>query len=404
LELTERLDLRGGHPCWEDPAADKLPSVALPERVDVAIVGAGIMGAMLAERLTRDGLEVALVDRRAPAQGSTAASTALILWAADVPLTQLSARIGADDAARMWRRVHRAVQTLDELVADQALDCRWRSRPELYLAGTLLDQAGLLEEADLRRAAGLRSTPLEAAALAERFGLPPRAALLSHDTFGVDPVALTLALLGAALRRGATLSAGHEVVGLDQRARSVILHCQNGSQVEADRVILATGYEAARWYLPPAFELHSSFAIATAPGTAPAWREKAMLWEASDPYLYARGTVDGRIVIGGEDEDLVDPSARDRLIAPKRAILEHKGAALLGLDRLQADCAWAATFGASPDGMPAIGKAANADNIWIAYGFGGNGISFASLAAELIAAEFAGTPDQDAALFDPYRF
>lgn len=42
--------------------------------------------------------------------------------------------------------------------------------------------------------------------------------------------------------------------------------------------------------------------------------------------------------------------------------------------------------------------------LWLASGFGGNGVSFAALATELIAADLDGTPDPDAACFDPYRF
>jgi glycine/D-amino acid oxidase-like deaminating enzyme len=402
LVLTERLDLRGGHPCW-DETADAETTIPLPDKAEIAIVGAGIMGAMLAERLTRDGRQVALIDRRPPAQGSTAASTALVMWAADMPLIELGSRIGAADAALAWKRVHRAVLSLAETIDREGLDCRWRSRPELYLAANRLDADGLRTEAEARRAAGLASTFLDPAALAERFGLPPRAALVSADAFSVDPVDLTLALLRVAQRRGATLSHA-EVESLERHEGGIDLDCGDQGRLRAATVILATGYECARWYLPASFKLGSSFAIATAPGVAPTWREKAMLWEAGDPYLYARGTVDGRIIVGGEDEAMVDPAARDRMLETKRGILEAKGAALLGLPDLQADCAWSATFGSSPDGLPAIGRAANADHLWVSYGFGGNGITFASLAADLIADDLAGRPQAEAGLFAPYRF
>ena len=71
---------------------------------------------------------------------------------------------------------------------------------------------------------------------------------------------------------------------------------------------------------------------------------------------------------------------------------------------ISADCAWAATFGSSPDGLPAIGAAANFPNVWLAAGFGGNGISFASLGARLLAAELAGRPLEVAPSFSPLRF
>lgn len=65
---------------------------------------------------------------------------------------------------------------------------------------------------------------------------------------------------------------------------------------------------------------------------------------------------------------------------------------------------WAAMFGKSPDGLPAIGRAANSERLWLASGFGGNGVSFAALAAEIVAGALTGSPDADAACFDPYRF
>ena len=140
MSLTPRLDLRGGRPCWRPADADPGASDESADGVfDVAIVGAGIMGAMLAERLTRDGLSLAILDRRAPSLGATSASTALVMWAADTPLTQLAAQIGWAPAIRRWRGVKAAVQALSSDIEALRIDCGWRERPELYLAGDLLD-------------------------------------------------------------------------------------------------------------------------------------------------------------------------------------------------------------------------------------------------------------------------
>ncbi|WP_309646739.1 FAD-dependent oxidoreductase, partial [Phenylobacterium sp.] len=82
MTLTETLDLRGGRTCWRADDSNPLVSDPLPGApVDVAIVGAGVMGAMLADRLSAAGRSVALLDRRPPAHGATAASTALVMWA-----------------------------------------------------------------------------------------------------------------------------------------------------------------------------------------------------------------------------------------------------------------------------------------------------------------------------------
>lgn len=405
MSLTEHLDLRGGRVCWPESDHDSPPSDPLPSgAVDIAIVGAGVMGAMLAERLTAAGRSVALLDRRPPARGSTAASTALVMWAADTPLTTLGETWGAAEAARRWRRVHMAVLELSGRIESLGLDCGWMARPELYLAGDRLDAQGLQREQAARAAAGLPSAILGAAEVASRFGLPPRPALVSGDAFEVDPVALTRGLLAASAKRGATLTWPVDVVSISPSVDGVRLTTAAGATLDAGQAIVATGYEAARAYLPPAFRLGSSFAIATAPGAGPCWHGDALIWESSDPYLYARGTADGRIIVGGEDEDFADPARRDALLEEKRRTLEHHGAKMLGVATLQADCAWAATFGNSPDGLPAIGRVRGHQNLWLAAGFGGNGVTFASLAASLITAAIAGEPDPDETCFSPDRF
>jgi glycine/D-amino acid oxidase-like deaminating enzyme len=211
-------------------------------------------------------------------------------------------------------------------------------------------------------------------------------------------------LLDVAKSRGAALCYPHDVVALEQRPGGIDLVLADGVRLAAGAVILAGGYERARMFLPADFSLLSSFAFASPPGLAPLWRENAMIWEASDPYLYVRTTADGRILAGGEDEDFHDPVRRNSLIAAKAGTISAKLQVMLGSGEIAVDRAWAATFGASPDGLPAIGRAANAEHLWIAAGFGGNGIAFAGLASEILSAGLSGKSDQDSARFDPYRF
>jgi glycine/D-amino acid oxidase-like deaminating enzyme len=405
MPLTETRNLRGGTSCWQPEGHQAVVSDAFPDHdVDIAIVGAGVMGVMLAERLTATGRSVALFDRRPPGHGSTAASTALAMWAADVPLTHLASRIGEDEAARRWRRVHAAVRALAERIDRLSIDAARVDRPELYLAGTLLDETALAVEGEARRAAGLPSTFLDGDAVASRFGLPARAALLSEGGYEVDPVRLTLSLLARARKHGATVTYPVDIIAIEQSDAGNILLTAEGGSVTARDVILATGYERARLFLPEAFSVNSSYAIATPPGTAPLWRENAMIWEASSPYIYARATFDGRVIAGGEDESFEDGARRDALIGVKRGTLQAKLGKIIGRDDVPVDCAWGAAFGSSPDGLPAIGRAANHEGIWLASGFGGNGVTFAALATELATAELDGHSDPDAACFDPYRF
>lgn len=402
MDLTEHHDLRGGSTPWDDgsydtPASDHLPTTT----VDVAICGAGITGAALAERLSAAGLSVAMLDRRPPGRGSTAASTALILWEADVPLTHLAKKIGEREAVRRWKAVHRASATLWHTIERCGIKSERTASPSLYIAGNILNPEALQTEAELRVRHGFPSAFLPADAAAERFGIAPRAAIISADSFELNPLQLTLALLAVARQRGVTISFPVDVTSLRDDSEGILLTSGQG-ELRARHVILATGYERST-FLPADFSLSASYAIATPSGKAPLWKENAMIWEASEGYLYTRSDRDGRIIAGGGDESFLDARSRDARIAEKANALAANLQNLVGAAIKPEEC-WAAIFGSSPDGLPAIGRASGYERLWLANGFGGNGITFAMLAAGLLTAELTGKPDPDFPCFDPYHF
>lgn len=304
--LTEGHDLRTGEVPWREADWTFRRSDAFPRGVDIAILGSGIMGAILAERLCDGNRSVALFDRRPPGCGSTAASTAQIMWAMDVPMVHLANRVGEAEAARRWKRVHRAVRDLATRLDDLGINAAKIERPTLYLAGSTLDAAGLVDEATMHVRHGLPSRILNAGQVTERFGITPRAAILSEGNFEIDPVRTCHALLERAAERGATLTYPVDIVALHPEEGAVVLEDADGRTCRAGNVIIATGYERATLFLPSAFSLLSTFAIATLPDVAPLWRENAMIWEASDPYLYIRTDRAGRVIAGGEDIEQAD--------------------------------------------------------------------------------------------------
>ena len=110
---TIKRKLRTGISVWQGRPVRGVPTSVLRRDLstDVLVVGAGVVsGALMAEALAADGHSVAIVDRRGPFQGSTAASTALVQYQIDVPLILLAGKLGDVDAIRAWRRSHQAVQ------------------------------------------------------------------------------------------------------------------------------------------------------------------------------------------------------------------------------------------------------------------------------------------------------
>jgi glycine/D-amino acid oxidase-like deaminating enzyme len=143
----------------------------------------------------------------------------------------------------------------------------------------------------------------------------------------------------------------------------------------------------------------STWAIATRPQPRRLWPERCFIWEAADPYLYVRVGPEGRVICGGEDEPFADEAARNALLAAKTATLERRLHALLPRLDARAVDAWCGSFGASATGLPSIGPLPRMRHCYAVLGYGGNGITFAALAAQVLRAQIAGAGDPDADLF-----
>lgn len=391
-DSTVQADLRGGSPPWS--AGFRRPVRLRLERdmrCDILIVGAGITGSLAAEHLTALGHKVCVIDRERPGFGSTAASTAMLQWEIDCPLSELTGFYGFERAANIYRRSLQAVTGLKSLAATLGLKCDFRERSSLYIAAGDTGARALLAEHGLRQRAGLPGVFLDYLTLVKEFGFDREAAIVSPGSADADPLRLSHALIETAVARGAVVFDA-DAVSYDSGASGVTVGLDNGCSIEARQVILATGYVMPGFVKTDLHQTASSWAIATPPQAADAlWRDGVLLWEASDDYLYARTTADNRIVIGGEDDDAItEPAQRDALMAGKSAVILAKLKALWPAANATADFVWSGAFGQTKDGLPLIGQAPGHPKLFVAYGYGGNGITFSFLASRLIGRMIAG--------------
>lgn len=146
--------------------------------------------------------------------------------------------------------------------------------------------------------------------------------------------------------------------------------------------------------------LHSTFALASEPVAELAgWPDGCIIWETARPYVYLRTTADKRVLMGGYDEPFRDPEARDRLIGEKTAALARRLRRMFPRIPLEIAGAWAGTFADTGDGLPFIGRHPERSNVWLALGYGGNGITFSAIAADVVRDGILGRANPDAELF-----
>ena len=186
----------------------------------------------------------------------------------------------------------------------------------------------------------------------------------------------------------------------ETRRDGVRIHTDRGGVVRARQLVFATGYESQEFLPKKVVKLNSSFALASEPlDPEQLWEAHSLIWECGNPYLYLRTTDDHRIIVGGEDESFRDPVKRDALIASKTKTLLRKFKRLFPRIPLEVSFAWAGTFGETEDGLPYIGKHRAFPHAWFALGYGGNGITYSALAAEIIRDALLGRPNPYADLF-----
>ena len=101
-------------------------------------------------------------------------------------------------------------------------------------------------------------------------------------------------------------------------------------------------------------------------------------------YIYLRTTADGRILIGGGDEEFRDPKKRDSLLARKENKLLKDFLKIKPDQDFYVDFTWAGTFGETKDGLPYIGEHKEFKDSYFVLGFGGNGITFSVTGMEMV--------------------
>jgi glycine/D-amino acid oxidase-like deaminating enzyme len=396
------LRLRSSSPFWpiKDGVVSNYPPVKNDLSCEVAVVGGGLCGAMVAHHLGEAGIHTVLVDKREIGLGSTAASTALLLYEVDMHLSDLIRLRGEDEAVRSYKACLESVLEAENIA--RTLGSGFENKKSLYFASTKSDVAGLQREYETRRKHGFDVDYLDSSDITKEFSFERPAALLSGREGQVDPFLLTRSLLDSERSRGNVEPFDMtEVVTFQPSERGVLLGTDRGFRIVARKVVFATGFETVRFLKRKVVKLKSSFAIATEPiPEFVGWGfDRCLIWETARPYLYLRTTRDGRIIAGGEDEDFVNPARRDRMISRKANRLLSRVKTMFPRMDIEAAYAWAGTFGETDDSLPYIGELPEFPNAYFALCYGANGTNFAVLAANIIRDLYLGRSNPNANLF-----
>lgn len=382
---------------------------------EVAVVGAGIIGASCAWHLAAAGLRTVLLDASGPAAGSSGACDGYV-----------SVSTKTSPAALDLAAASRALYP--ELVA------RLPGRVEFEVCGGLLlieeeaDEPAVAAHAEAVRQRGLDVRLIGGADLAVlEPGLAPwvRGAAHAPGEAKVNPYAMTLALVAGAQALGARTAWPARVTTVERTGPRIARLLTTAGEVRAEQYVYAAGAASAALgtlaglrlpVAPRRGELVVTERTAAAPRrvlvsgrylAAKARPEAATLAEDDEARLgygfVAETTATGQCVLGSTRVF----AGFERTVSPEGLATVVAGAlrrypALAGTRVLRA---FAGLRPFVPDQKPLIGRSRILDNLIVATGHEGDGITLAPVTGRAVAALATGRrPEIDLSPFDPDRF
>ncbi|WP_037305260.1 NAD(P)/FAD-dependent oxidoreductase [Amycolatopsis orientalis] len=368
-------------------------------RTRVVVLGAGIIGAACARELSRAGFDVVVVDRGHPAGGTTSHGEGNVLVSDKGPGAELEL---AKLSALLWPRVVAEIADED---ASAASAIEYDPKGGIVVATTGEGTGALAAFAEAQAAAGIRAEPLSPKELAIAEPALTRAVTAAFhypEDAQVQPAGAALALLGSALRHGARLRAGTEVVGAIVRNGRITGVRVPGGRIEADVVVNAAGPWAgqvsARLGAPIAVRPRRGEVLVTTPMPGVV-RHK--VYDAD--YVGAVGADSGDLQTSAVVEStwagtvLIGSSRRrvgfDDAIRPE--VLSAIAVKALRLFPALADVAVMRAYGGFrpyvDDHLPVLGEDPRLANLWHATGHEGAGIGLSVGTARLLRELLTGT-------------
>jgi glycine/D-amino acid oxidase-like deaminating enzyme len=377
---------------------------------EVAVVGAGIVGAAVARELAVRGVEVMLVDRAGVSEGTTGLGEGNVLCS-------------DKDAGPELELTVRGLEVYDELDERLGSVARIRRKGALIVHPDPSTWAAEPARLERLRAAGVEGelvAPDDVRALEPALDGPLHGATFFRRDLQCDPAAIARALAREAAAAGARVRTGCAVERIaTSRGRVVGLDTPDG-RIAAGAVVLAAG----PWSAALAASAGLSLPVeprkgqlvrlrAPSPGTEPYIRHKIVdgsyllsvtsAAAALEITTVVETTRDGDVLVGSSRErrgfdTTVDPCVSDAMVARAARLF----GALPGLERVDA---WAGLRPWLPDHLPAIGPSRAVAGLWVATGHEGAGVALGPVTGRVLAQAYCGESVLvDIAPFDPDRF
>ncbi|WP_343664990.1 FAD-binding oxidoreductase [Chryseobacterium mucoviscidosis] len=382
------MDLKSNEPFWllKNGLISSYPSLKSNEECDVLIIGGGITGSLAAHQMMSEGYKTILIDQRELCNGSTSATTSMLQYEIDVPLFELIEKIGKKGAIASYKACSDSIDKLEKLTGEIKSDSGFKRKKSLYYASKKKDVVWLKKEFNARKDAGFKVKWLESDEVSKQFGFKNTyGGILSEQGASIDAFKFAHELFKLNVKKGLQIFDKTEMTDVEYFKGYNLITVDSGFQIRAKKIIYCIGYESKNLIKENFVSLKSTYALVSEIDPKKFKNiSNTLVWNTNEPYMYMRTTDDGRMLIGGGDEDFYDAKKRDSLLNKKEKEILKTLKKIKPDYHFYTDFVWAGTFGETKDGLPYIGTHKDFKNSYFVLGFGGNGITFSVTGMEMV--------------------
>lgn len=386
--------------------APDAPRLQADRRCDTVVVGAGMAGLSAAYELASAGRAVIVIDRGPIAGGMTSRTTAHLAPICDDSISSLI-RLRGESTARLFQESQEAaVARIEQNVKELAIECNFRRLDGFLFPAMDLEAKDAHAELEKELEKEYEAARKVGAAVERAQGAPLKgfedAPVLRYPhqaTF--HPLQYLKGLAAAIREKGGLIFADSAVTKIEELEGRIRLVTEGGGMINATHAVFATNSP-----INNRVKVHSkmapyrtyAMAFVLPPGTLP----DALYWDMADPYHYVRlaqgPDSENYLIAGGEDHKSGTADDGDKrfnaLEAWIRALVPDLGKEV---------ARWSGQVLETIDYCGFIGRNPGNDNVFIATGDSGQGMTHGALAGILLKDLIVDGSNRWEAVYDPAR-
>ncbi|HEX2630022.1 MAG TPA: FAD-dependent oxidoreductase [Chitinophagaceae bacterium] len=380
---------------WQDHARNyKTKNLPDHEKIyDVIIVGGGITGITTALLLQEAGKQCLVIEAQHLCFGTTGGTTAHINTLLDTPYTTISKNFSKEAAQKVASAAREAINLIHSNVRNRNINCGYHEADAYLFAQDDKQDAELVKIFDAARDAGLEVYHANAIPIP----IECTSAIQARAQARFNPIPYVYALAEAFEQAGGVIVQQCRVIGVEENEKIETETTQGNFYGRA--LVYAT-------HIPPGVNLvhlrcipFRSYAMAVT--LKDNEYPSDLVYDMYDPYHYYRTQeVNGEtyLIVGGEDHKTAhDNNESHRFLALEAHIRHHFHVKEVAYQ-------WSSQYFEPADGLPYIGHLpGHTGNIFVATGFGGNGMTYSHVAALLLKHMLLNEDSPYISLFDPNR-